>query len=235
MCGFWGCGLAKGIHMNKFMRIFGLTAIALCAVDAHAELEYSPNNVFDPESGLSWRVFETLAAGQSAGFSAATVAQTAELFSHYAPQDNGGVLPGYHPAYGNGRDYTMSGNDSSYSVLWESYYFDETGSFLPPSLINLGSNVHYGGAMPRFDEVSSLAALAFDGVGWSPVLIRSTLAMDQYGSIWGHEEGFIDPNSGQFSGCDVNWDNRTCSNPYLDDNGAIKIGGYLMISNVPER
>jgi hypothetical protein len=238
---FFGCGLVKGIRMNTFARIFGLAAIALCAVDAHAELEYSPSQVFDPESGLSWRVFDTLATGQAAGFAAATVDQTAELFLHYAPPDSGGVLPGYHPLSGDDwtvgkvTDYTTSGNGRSYSVSWEGLYLDETGSYRPPSLINLGSNVHWEG-VPKAEAGSSLVALALDGVGWSPVLISSTITANQYGLAWGREEGIIDPIPDQFSGCRLSVSEEygpTCSF-ILDDSGAFKIGGYLMVSSVPE-
>ena len=86
--------------MNKSIQMIGIAAMALSAVSAKAALVYSTGEVRDTKSNLSWKYFESLTAGESLGYSPATVGQTSELFLHYAPPNSGGVLPGYTPLWG---------------------------------------------------------------------------------------------------------------------------------------
>lgn len=86
--------------MNKTIQMVVAAVLALSAVSAKAALVYSTGEVRDTQSNLSWKYFPSITAGESLGYSAATVGQTSELFLHYAPPDSGGVLPGYNPPWG---------------------------------------------------------------------------------------------------------------------------------------
>ena len=198
--------------MNKSIQMIGIAAIALSAGNAKATLVYSPGEVRDTQSNLSWKYFESFTAGESSGYSPATVGQTSELFLHYAPPDSGGVLPGYAPTYGGVVDYTTSGDGMMFSISWEGTYYDPK-PYVPPSLIDsFGYTISYGGGGPSTDYVSKLTPFVADDVGWLPVLVQSTFAANQYGNIWGNEKGII--------------------NPGVAD--AIGAAGYLMVNSIPE-
>lgn len=198
--------------MNKSIQMIGIAALALAAVSAKAELVYTTGKVLDTESNLSWKYFESLTAGESLGYSPATVGQTSALFLHYAPPDSGGALPGYTPSVGGVVDYTTSGDGMMFSISWQGSYYDPK-PYVPPSLIDsFGYTFSHDGMGPGSDYWTKLIPFVADDVGWLPVLIQSTYAANQYGNIWGNEKGIIDPG--------------------VTD--AIGASGYLMVSSIPE-
>lgn len=223
--------------MNKFIEILSGGALALSSVCAHAEISYLPNAVFDSESGLYWRLFGTREQGQAAGFSWASVDQTAGLFLHYAPPDAKGELPGYNPDWGGILSYATSGDGMSYSFSWESSdYFD---NYLPPILSDpFGHNLAYGGGWPRSLYTEALLASISSEMGRAiPVLFRDARQSDQYGWHAGEVEGIIDPTP-ESIGCPCYYlDPRDFTRKtvdYYNDDGTLKTAGYLMVSNVPE-
>lgn len=224
--------------MNKFIEILGGGALALSSVCAHAEISYLPNAVFDAESGLYWRLFETLDQGQAAGFSWASVDQTANLFLHYAPPDANGTLPGYDPDWGGILSYTTSGDGMSYSFTWESTYMLE--NYLPPVLSGpFGDTISYGMPAPNSFITHALmveVSGAESGDEPVPVLFRKATAADQYGYIYGSVEGIIDPPSESIDVCPCYYyvDGEAFEVDYYNDDGSLKIAGYLMVSSVPE-
>lgn len=225
--------------MNKFVQVLGGgAALAICALSANAEISYSPNTVFDTESGLYWRLFETLEEGQSAGFSWASVAQTADLFLHYAPPDAEGTLPGYEPDWGGIVSYTTSGDGMSYAFSWESSYDFE--NYLPPVLSGpFGYNISYGIPGPRSVMTDVLIAqVSGDNHQAVPVLFRDAIQADQYGWIAGEVEGIIDPPRESIDVCPCYYydygDGETKTIDYYNADGTLKTAGYLMVSSVPE-
>lgn len=222
----------------KLLRLATVGSITLFATGAQAVLVYSSGEVFDPESNLSWKAFQTLDAGAAAGYAAASVAQTSELFLHYAPPDSGGVLPGYTNTSSRVTEYITSGDGTSFAISWESYYYTSVG-YRPPSLLDaFGFNISYDASGPGIKGGNALIPLVADGGAWVPVLLRSTVAGNQYGNVWGVEEGAINPDAslipvnGGFTKCDPYC--YDIPNPYFNDTGALKLGGYLMVSSVPE-
>ncbi|HEY6527868.1 MAG TPA: hypothetical protein VIZ65_04170 [Cellvibrionaceae bacterium] len=224
--------------MKKSARCLGIFAIIFYSAASHAELIYSPNTVLDTATGTTWRAYSTVEAGLSNGFKPATVDQTAALFLDYAPLNSGGKLPGYNPEVGGIKSMTTSEDGTSFSVSYDSSYLYEGSS--PPSLLKaFGHNVEFGGSGPGVEGVLSLVGLVQDGNSWTSVLLRHSGAADQYGKTWGTIVGVIDPPDELFLGIK---EYVVCSggcthfdgNPYLDSSGAVKLGGYLMVSSVPE-
>ncbi|AAZ97911.1 hypothetical protein Tbd_1958 [Thiobacillus denitrificans ATCC 25259] len=224
--------------MNKFIEILGGGVLALSSVCAHAEISYFPDAVFDSESGLYWRLFETLEQGEAAGFSWASVDQTADLFLHYAPPDANGTLPGYDPDWGGILSYTTSGDGMSYSFTWESSY--DYDNYLPPLLSDpLGYSISYGTPGPHSPMTDALLAqVSGDNQEAVTVLLRDVTQADQYGWIAGEVEGIIDPPSQSIDDCPCPfYDERTAAITmvdYYNDDGSLNIAGYLMVSSVPE-
>lgn len=223
--------------MNKFVQVLGGGAFALSSICAHAEISYLPNAVFDSQSGLYWRHFETLEQGQSLGFDWASADQTADLFLHYAPPDTDGRLPGYDPEWGGILSYTTSGDGTSYAFTWESTY--DLDNYLPPVLSDpFGYNFDYGGGAPYLTHTKVLLTSVSGDMGQGvPVLFRDGLQANQYGWIAGEVEGIIDPTS-ESLGCpcyyyDV-YTGETAEADYYNDDGGLKVAGYLMVSSVPE-
>ena len=222
----------------KLLRLAAVASTTLFATSAQAELVYSSDKVFDTESNLSWKAFEILDAGAAAGYAAASVAQTSELFLHYAPPDSEGVLPGYTPTSGGVTDYVTSSDGTSFAISWQSsYYFVD--DYQAPSLLDaFGANISYASVGPYSESGIALIPLIADGETWLPVLLRSTGTANQYGDVWGVEEGAINPDSSLIPIDGIFYECRDfcyeIPNPYFDDTGALKLGGYLMVSSVPE-
>jgi hypothetical protein len=224
--------------MKKSARYLGMFAIIFYSAASHAELIYSPNTVLDTATGTTWRAYSTVEAGLSNGFKPATVDQTAALFLHFAPPDSGGKLPGYNPEVGGIKSMVTSEDGTSFSLSYESSYLYKGSS--PPSLIDaFGYNVEFGGQGPGSYRIFSLVGLVQDGDSWASVLIRDSGAANQYGKVWGNNLGVINPAENLFLGLTdyficMNGCSHFDGNPYLDSSGAIKLGGYLMVSSVPE-
>jgi hypothetical protein len=223
--------------MKIFSRNLGVFTLLFCSAISHAELIYSPKTVLDSATGITWRAYSTVEAGLLNGFKPATVEQTATLFLDYAPLNSGGKLPGYNPEVGGVTSMITSEDGTSFSVSTDSSYHYK--GFNPPSLLDaFGHNVEYGGGGGY--HVSSLLSLVKDGDGWASVLIQHNGHNNQYGEAFSDLIGVINPSEKLFQWYEDYY--SVCpdicyvqeGNPYRDVSGALKIGGYLMVSSVPE-
>lgn len=226
---------------NVRLSLAGLSAFIIFPGSLQAALEYRESEVYDSRTNLVWKHFDTGDVGVSHGYKVATIEQLAGLFLSYAPLDSGGELPGYAPDVGGVASYTVREDGREFSVSWRSsYYWD---NFAPPSLLDgLQPSVEFGDGMfaPGTDALLTLVA---DGENYVPVLLRSVYYGDQYGLIWGDEEGVIGVDESYFQpasffdnycqryayGCE--WGQGS---PYVDDAGGLITQGVLMVSSVPE-
>ncbi|HEY6527867.1 MAG TPA: hypothetical protein VIZ65_04165 [Cellvibrionaceae bacterium] len=223
--------------MKIFSRCLGVFTLFFFSAISHAELIYSPKTVLDTATGTTWREYSTLEAGILNGFKPATVEQTATLFLDYAPRNSGGKLPGYNPEVGGVISMMTSEDGTSFSISTDSSWYYKR--FYPPSLLDaFGHNVEYGGGFGY--HVSSLLSLVKDGDGWASVLIQHNDVNNQYGEARSYLIGVINPSEELFQWYEDYY--IVCpdicyvheGNPYRDVSGALKIGGYLMVSSVPE-
>jgi hypothetical protein len=92
-------------------------------------------------------------------------------------------------------------------------------------------------------DTDALLTLVSDDTGYVPVLLRSAYSADQYGSMWGKEEGVIGVDASYFQSSDFfdvycRYSALGCSwglgSPYVADDGGLITHGFLMVSSVPE-